>query len=109
MQVRVEVEGGSCIATIFNNGIATVMWLDDVKVDPSKWRQGVGTALMEAAERLTEVYRVDCIELVVNPENIAAKGLYAKVGFNPTKKEHYRKILKQLEIRNNAAISSDMD
>ena len=109
MQIWVEVEGGSCIATIFYNGKARVMWLDSVQVDPARQRQGVGTALMKMAERLAKTHGVDAMELVVNSDNLAAQGLYDKTGYQPTEKVHYRKILRKFEVGDNATISPTVD
>ena len=97
MQIQIAVAGGTCLGTIYHNGRALVMWVDDVKVDPERRGQDIGTALMLRAVGIAREENVDCIELVVNADNEAAKGLYRKVGFERTAKEHHRLILRRFE------------
>lgn len=85
---------GSCICTFYHNGQANVMIIDNVKVDKNHRRKGVGTTLMKEAIIIAKKRKVDSIELVVNSDNTVAKRLYKKNGFNKTKKDHYRFILK---------------
>ena len=92
--MQIKVEHGSCIATLYHNGKAFVMMIDSVEVDEGHRRNGVGMTLMQKAIETALDYGVDSIELLVNPDNEAAKGLYAKVGFAQTNKEHHRMILR---------------
>lgn len=92
--MQIKVEYGSCIGTIYNNGKAKIMMIDDVKVEENQRHKGVGTTLMEKAISIAKENDVDCIELIVNNDNETAKGLYHKVGFQKTNKEHYRLILR---------------
>lgn len=93
-QVGISVLGGSCIGTIYYNGKASVMVVDSVQVDEDKRHNGIGTALMEKVIIVAKDNNVDCIELVVNANDEIAKGLYDKVGFERTNKEHRRLILR---------------
>lgn len=86
---------GSCILTFYHNGQANVMILDNVKVNKNHRGKGVGTTLMEEAITIAKKRKVDSIELVVNNDNTIAKRFYRKNGFNKTKKDHYRLILKK--------------
>ena len=70
------------------------MLIDDVKVDERRRHQGIGTVLMEKAIEIAKENGVDCIELLVNGDNVAARGLYRKVGFKKTGKDHLRLILR---------------
>jgi ribosomal protein S18 acetylase RimI-like enzyme len=70
------------------------MMIDDVKVDEDKRRGGIGRDLMLKAISLAKNDGVDSVELIVNSDNEAAKGLYGKVGFQKTNKEHHRMILR---------------
>lgn len=94
MQIRIAVDGGSCLATIYHNGKARVMIVDVVDVEEARRRQGVGTALVEKAIEVARANDVDSVELLVNPDNDAAKDLYRKAGFVRTGKVHYRRILR---------------
>jgi ribosomal protein S18 acetylase RimI-like enzyme len=70
------------------------MLIDDVRVDERRRHQGIGMALMLRCFEVAREQGVDCIELLVNGDNVAAKGLYRKVGFKNTGKEHQRLILR---------------
>jgi ribosomal protein S18 acetylase RimI-like enzyme len=94
MQIAIVVDGGECIGTIYYNGKARIMMIDNVEVDKNKRHKGIGTVLMEKAIAAAKEYCVDSVELVANSDNKVAKGLYRKVGFQKTNKEHYRLILK---------------
>lgn len=91
--IKITIQDGSCIGTIYNNGRATIMVVDSVIVDESQRSKGIGVALMNKTIAIAEDNNVDAIELIVNSDNEAAKGLYRKVGFQKTNKEHYRLIL----------------
>lgn len=92
--MQIKVEHGSCIGTLYHNGRAFVMMIDNVEVEENHRRNGIGSALMQKAIETALDYGVDSIELLVNPDNDAAKGLYGKVGFEKSNKEHYRMILR---------------
>ena len=93
--MQIKVYGGSCIGTIYYNGKAKVMVIDNVKVDSDKRRMGIGMVLMEKVLSIALDNKIDSIELLVNPDNYAAKGLYNKMGFQKTDKEHHRMILRK--------------
>jgi ribosomal protein S18 acetylase RimI-like enzyme len=95
--IRISIQDGSCIGTIYNNGKATIMVVDSVEVNKSQQHKGIGTALMEKTISVAEDNNVDAVELIVNSDNEVAKGLYRKVGFQKTNKEHYRLILRQFK------------
>lgn len=88
---------GSCICTFYNNGKANVMIIDNVKVDKNHRRKGIGTTLMKEAIKIAKKRKVDSIELVVNSDNTIAKRMYKKNGFEKTKKDHYRLILRKFK------------
>jgi len=92
--MQIKVEHGSCIGTIYHNGKALIMVIDNVEVDKEYRNQGIGTMLMEKAIIVAIENNVDSIELLVNDDNEIAKGLYRKVGFQKTNKEHHRLILR---------------
>jgi ribosomal protein S18 acetylase RimI-like enzyme len=70
------------------------MMIDDVRVDERRRHQGIGTRLMQRCVEVARQNGVDSIELLVNGDNAAAKGLYRKAGFKNTGKEHQRMILR---------------
>lgn len=84
---------GSCLCTVYHNGKAKVMVIDNVKVKKKHRNKGVGTSLLREAINVAINKHVDAIELVVNRDNTIAKRLYEKVGFRKTNKDHYRLIL----------------
>ena len=92
-QVRIIGNSCSCICTFYWNGKANVMLVDNVFVDENYRNKGLGTKLMEFVLELAKAEGVDSVELVVNSDNESAKRVYEKVGFEPTQKIHYRKIL----------------
>ena len=92
-QELIKMEKGSCLCTFYNNGKANVMIIDSVEVDKTHRRRGIGTQIIEAALKLARKRGVDSIELNVNKDNIPAKALYKKMGFEKTNKDYYRLIL----------------
>ena len=95
MQIAIGVDGGSCLGTIYWNGKATVMMVDVVEVAEDRRHTGVGMVLMDEVFAVAERNGVDSVELLVNADNEAAKGLYRKVGFEHTTKEHHRLLLRR--------------
>jgi len=69
------------------------MIIDSVLTNEEYRRQGYGTKLMAEAIKLAKKMKVDSVELNVNKNNVAAKKLYEKIGFEKTKKDYYRLIL----------------
>ena len=98
--MQIEVDGGSCIGTIYHNGKATVMMVDSVEVDIDKRNKGIGTKLMKKVIEVAKANYVDSVELVVNSNNDIAKKLYHKAGFKKTNKEHHRLILRHFGYNN---------
>ncbi|MFC1612650.1 GNAT family N-acetyltransferase [Patescibacteria group bacterium] len=98
-QARLSVDGvSSCLCTFYNNGKANIMIIDSVFTKEEFRGQGYSVKLMEAALALAKKEKIDCAELIVNEENIAARSLYEKIGFKKTKKNHYRIIFNIWEI-----------
>ena len=84
---------GSCICTVYHNGQARVMLVDSVFVGEPFRRNGYGEELVTKALELADLLGVDSVELVVNRDNGAARGLYSKMGFEETDKIYCRKLL----------------
>jgi len=93
IQYQVFDNKSSCLLTIYFNGKANVAIVDSVETKIGFRNQGFATKLMERILRIAEYHNVDSVELVVNHDNEAAIRLYEKVGFEPTSKIYYRKIL----------------
>lgn len=94
--VEVKIHGqtiGSCLCTFYNNGKANVMIIDNVGVNDTHRRQGIGTKVIQKALLLAKKHEVDSVELNVNKDNLPAKNLYEKMGFTKTNKDYYRIIL----------------
>jgi ribosomal protein S18 acetylase RimI-like enzyme len=56
-------------------------WVYYLAVAPEERRQGLGRALMEAAEAWLRVRGAPKIQLMVRAENVAAAGFYSALGF----------------------------
>jgi ribosomal protein S18 acetylase RimI-like enzyme len=65
-------------------------WIEDVVVDSSVGRRGVGEALTRAAVDLAGTYGAETVELTSRPSREAANRLYQKVGFEPRQTNVYR-------------------
>lgn len=88
---------GSLICTFYHNGQAKVMLIDNVNIDRDQRKKGFGSTLINEAIKVAKKRKVDSIELVVNTDNIVAKRLYKKAGFEKTNKEYYRLILRKFK------------
>ena len=93
-QVHLKIEKVChCVCTVYYNGKAKVMIIDDVFVDPAYRGLGYGQKLMDMAINLAKKEEIDSIELNVNRDNEVAISLYKKNGFEVTYKDYYRLIL----------------
>ena len=86
------IEVGSCVCTIYDNSLAKVMIIDNLKVDEDK-RTGLGTLLLFKAFDLAKKKNVDCIELIMRASNYYIKKIYDVMGCEKVDKEYWRKIL----------------
>ena len=59
--------------------------LDGIFVEPSAWRQGVGTALLQQIEREAQAWGANRLHVVASPN---VKGFYVRAGFTQTGEEH---------------------
>ena|SRR3989338_5992494 len=95
-QITVSVEKtASCLCTLYNNGKANVMLIDNVFVKEEFRKKNYGAKLLNKAVNLARELKVDSVELVVNKDNKVAKRLYGKVGFKKANKDYYRLILRK--------------
>ena len=86
------IKVGSCVCTIYDNSLAKVMIIDNLKVDEDK-RTGLGTLLIFKAFDLAKKKNVDCIELIIRAGNHCIKKIYDVMGCEKVDKEYWRKIL----------------
>ena len=93
IQAKIFNNKSSCIVTLYFNGKANVAIVDSVETTKKYRKKGFATKLMEKVLQFAKDNGADSVELVVNHDNEAAIRLYEKVGFEPTKKIYYRKIL----------------
>lgn len=99
-QIKIwEGNKGSCICTLYNNGRANVMVIDSLEVFPEYREQGVGTALMKQAIKIAKRNKVGAVELLVNEDNVAAKGLYEKMGFKCVPRKNYYRLILNTELK----------
>ena len=85
----------SCICTIYNNGKAEILVIDNVKTKEEYRNNGYGTVLINHVLMMAKEWKIDSVELIVNSDNEVAKRLYDKTGFKKTEKEHYRILLNE--------------
>jgi ribosomal protein S18 acetylase RimI-like enzyme len=85
----------SCLGTIYHNGKAKIMVIDNVKVEKEYRKQGIGTNMIQYVINFAKRQGVDSVELLVNEDNEIAKKLYSKLGFKKSNKEHHRLLLKE--------------
>lgn len=96
-QLEVNVDDvSSCLCTIYNNGKANVLIIDNVFTDPNFRNKGYGKKLIKKVIDKAKELNIDSVELLVNSDNIIAKSLYERFGFEKTNKEHQRLILNKL-------------
>lgn len=84
---------GSCCVLVHTNSKARVMIVDDVWIEENSRGFGHGTGLIAEALEFARANRIDSVELTVNPENVIARNLYRKMGFEETDKKYCRRIL----------------
>lgn len=65
-------------------------WIEDVVVDESVGRQGIGTKLTEEAIRISREQGARSIDLTSRPARVAANRLYEKLGFELRDSKVYR-------------------
>ena len=93
-QIKLNVDGkASCLCTLYNNGKADIMVIDDVQTKEEFRGRGYGTKLIAKAINLAKELNIDSVELQVNRTNPIAMKLYENAGFEKTDKEYYRLIL----------------
>ena len=95
-QAEVFIDGiCSCLCTIYHNGKAQIMVVDDVKTEEKYRNNGYGSALINSVIQLAKDWKIDSVELTVSSGNDVAKRLYDKAGFKKTNKIHYRILLNE--------------
>lgn len=72
---------------------APACWLEDVVVHPDHRAAGIGTALLQAAERIARARGCARITLLTDADNAAAQRLYARHGFAPSPMLAMRRML----------------
>ena len=86
-ELAARLLGASFVAEIGGRvvGFATVVTNDDMGaeveelyIEPSEWRKGIGTQLMEEAERRAFVAGARCLQVAANPR---ARAFYEACGF----------------------------
>jgi len=101
-KVTIRAPGGipvsSCLCTIYHNGKARVMWIDNVETTEQYRGRGWATRLMKEVLLLATELKIDSIELITNGDNLAAQRLYDGSGMERTGKQHWRRILNKWPI-----------
>jgi ribosomal protein S18 acetylase RimI-like enzyme len=81
---------GALTLVVFRIPTGIGAWIEDVVVDESARRQGVGEALMTAAVRLAEESGARHVNLTSRPDREAANRLYRRLGFELRETNVYR-------------------
>ena len=81
---------GTLTLVVFRIPTGIGAWIEDVVVDESARRQGVGEALMTAAVRLAEESGARHVNLTSRPDREAANRLYQRLGFELRETNVYR-------------------
>lgn len=72
---------GMLTLAVFRIPTGVRAWIEDVVVDPDAGRQGIGTALMEAALTRARAVGAKTVDLTSRPSREAANRLYQRLGF----------------------------
>jgi ribosomal protein S18 acetylase RimI-like enzyme len=81
---------GTLTLVVFRIPTGVGAWIEDVVVDESARRRGVGEALMDAAIRLAEESGALHVNLTSRPTREAANRLYTRLGFEQRETNVYR-------------------
>ena len=81
---------GMLTLVVFRIPTGVRAWIEDVVVDSSVGRRGVGEALTRAALGLARTYGAQTVDLTSRPSREAANRLYQKVGFELRETNVYR-------------------
>jgi ribosomal protein S18 acetylase RimI-like enzyme len=77
----VAVEGQRVVGTVMSGYDGHRGWLYYLAVDPSRRGEGIGGTLVREAERLLLAMGCPKVQLMVRPENEAARGFYEALGY----------------------------
>lgn len=85
---------GSLTLVVFRIPTGVRAWIEDVVVDESARRQGIGEALTRRAVELADEHGARSVDLTSRPSREAANRLYARLGFEQRDTNVYRHDLK---------------
>ncbi|TPN89534.1 GNAT family N-acetyltransferase [Mesorhizobium sp. CU2] len=80
------IENGRIIGCVFALGRARDFYVGKLAVDPERQRQGIGSRLMQAVERLAREGGKEAIELQTRIELTANHAAFARFGFRETER-----------------------
>ena len=81
--VLIGRDGGAIVATAMVGHDGHRGWVYYLSADPALRRQGIGKALMDAAEAWLKARGVPKIQLMVRETNISVLGFYQRIGYEP--------------------------
>ena len=84
---------GSLTLVLFRIPTGTRAWIEDVVVDESARRSGVGEALVEEALSLAQQAGARSVDLTSRPSRVGANRLYQRLGFEIRETNVYRRSL----------------
>jgi ribosomal protein S18 acetylase RimI-like enzyme len=93
--ILVAVEGELAIGSVMVGHDGHRGWLYYVAVDPARRRQGIGRALVRAAEEWLHERGVPKVHLMVRETNTEVVEFYARIGYDPMPRYNMQKWLKQ--------------
>ena len=85
-----EVIVGSLTLVLFRLPTGLRAWIEDVVVDESVRRRGIGEALSREALRIAKDNGARTVDLTSRPSRKAANRLYQRLGFKPRETNVYR-------------------
>jgi ribosomal protein S18 acetylase RimI-like enzyme len=77
----VAEDAGAVVGTVMAGYDGHRGWLYYLASDPTRRSEGIGTALVDAAEALLLKMGCPKVQLMVRPENPAAQGFYDRLGY----------------------------
>lgn len=79
----VAVDAGELVGTVMAGYDGHRGWLSCLASAPSRRGEGIARALVTRAEELLEAMGCPKVQLMVRPENTAARGFYDALGYEP--------------------------
>jgi N-acetylglutamate synthase len=87
--IGIENETGELVGVTLATHDGRKGWINRLAVHPDARRQGIGEALIAAAEQRLHQQGIDVIAALIEPENVASLSLFIKSGYAEWPGLHY--------------------